>query len=177
MREVEQLFACLHDFHRLPSGERCRSPLSPLAPIVEARPHLTPRGNDESVEQGVAWSLKIVTFFKKQRSWPPQELSCGEETKSCRLTSKGSKVLGVPFGLPDLHRSFLRRKIARSHPSCVAFAVLLRRCTCKFLPEITQAWPTRSSVFLKKKNENCSSMQSLLRCTDALEPAGFEVPS
>ena len=73
-------------------------------------------------------------------------------------------------------RSFLRGKIARSHPSCVPFAVLLRRCTCNFLPEITQAWLTRSSVFLQTK-ENYSSMQSLLRCTGALAAAGFEVPS
>ena len=52
--------------------------------IVEARPQLTPRGEDESVEQGVAWSLKIVTFFT-------QELSCGEETEGCRLPNNGSR--------------------------------------------------------------------------------------
>ena len=108
--EGEQLFAFLDDLYVVCKPEMgCRSSQDPLKQIVGARPHLTPRGKDEGVEQEWRGAQRLSSSSRSS--------SVGH-SRSCRVERR-QEFADLPAGVqgprhsvwpPGFHQQFLERE-------------------------------------------------------------------
>ena len=130
--------------HCLQAGKGCGSSQDLLKQTVGARPHLTPCGKDEGVEQ--EWrGAQRLSRSSRSSSVGHSRAVVWRGDRSLPTCQQGFKVLGIPFGHQDFISNFLRGKIA-SHQT------LLDRIPA--IPDVQCAWLLLSYCAAARANFN-----------------------